>query len=97
MNSGRRLLRARGLDINLDVPPLLLAESGDAEDTPGEVADEDGRPDVGRAEPARRLQDGADAERDNDLRDDRDIERTARVTRALQAAGVAEGDGDEQS
>ena len=42
------------------------------------------------------LDDEADAERHDDLRDDRDVERALRVAGALQSAGVGERDGDEQ-
>ena len=55
---------------------------------------EDGEPDVDRIESARLLNHEADSERDDHLRDDRDVERAARVARALQPAGVSKSDGD---
>ena len=45
---------------------------------------------------AHRLEQRAQPERDDDLRHDRDVERTARVAGALQCAREAERDGDEQ-
>ena len=55
------------------------------------------KPDVDRVEPARSLDDEADAEGNDDLRDDRDIEWTLGVARSLESAGVGERDGDEES
>ncbi len=61
------------------------------------MAGEDGEPDVHWFEGANLLDDEADAERDRDLRDDRDVERALCVASSLQAAGVGEGDGDEEA
>src|SRR5512132_584788 len=90
-------LRPRGLDVDGDLPPLALAEPGDGEGRARQVSEHDRRPDVGRVEAAGRLENGADSDRHDDLRDDRDVERAARVTGALEATGVGEGDGDEES
>ena len=46
---------------------------------------------------ARLLDHEADAQRHDDLRDDRDVERALGVARALQPAGVGQRDGDEKT
>src|SRR5688572_4692785 len=76
-------LRSRR-DIHRDAPPLLLTEPREAEDRAGGVADDDGGPDVLGFEAGRRLEEGAQAERNDHLRDDRDVQRAARVARSLQ-------------
>ena len=49
---------------------------------------EDGEPDVDRLEGSHILNNKADAERNNHLRDDRYIERALGIAAALKAAGV---------
>ena len=75
-------------DIDGDGAPFALEESGDTQDAACDVAGEDGEPDVERFERAETLNGKADAERDRDLRDDRNIERAFCVAGALQPAGV---------
>src|SRR4051812_8644701 len=68
-------LRRRGsvMHCYVDLPPLSLIEPPDAQGAAGEVADEDREPDVDRLERRRLLDEEADAERDDDLRGDRDV------------------------
>ena len=79
------------------VPPLPLVEPHHAQRAARRVPDEDRDPDVDRIQRAGLLDHEADAERHDDLRDDRDVERALGVARALQPAGVGERDGDEQT
>src|SRR5690349_12470942 len=71
-------------DVDDDVAPTPLPESQHAERGAGEVAEEDGQPDVARMEAAHRLQHRAHADRHDDLRNDGDEQRTARVAGALE-------------
>src|SRR5690606_35365262 len=88
--------RPRRLDVHHDLPPLALPEPRDAEARTREVAEHDGEPDVGGLQAAGLLEQEAQAERHDDLRDDRDVERAARVAAALEPARVRERDGDEE-
>ena len=56
-----------------------------------------GEPDVYRFEMAKLPDCKADTKRNDDLRDDRDIERTLGVASALQTAGVGQGDGNKEA
>src|SRR2546425_3991919 len=60
------------------------------------VTQQDRHPDVGGPQAARRLEQGADPEWHDDLGHDRDVQRRARVARALEPPRVGEGDGDEK-
>src|SRR6185503_19760317 len=90
-------LRARGFDIDGDVAPSSLTESHDTEQRPRAVAEYDRQPDVARGERPQRLDEGAQADRNADLRDDGNEERTAGIARALQASRIAERDRDEET
>src|SRR5207253_5846831 len=90
-------LHPRRLDVDRDVAPLALPESGDGQRGSRQMPENDGRPDVRRLEAAHRLKHGAQADRHHDLGDDRDIQRAPRVAGTLQAAGVAQGHGDEET
>src|SRR6266566_3766097 len=87
---------SRGLHHYLDPAPLSLTEPHDAQPAARDVAQEDGGPDVGGAQAARRLEQGAETERHHDLRHDRDVQRRAGVARALESPGVRESHGDEE-
>src|SRR5690606_20014614 len=88
--------RPRRLDVHHDLPPLALPEPRHAQRAAREVAEDDGEPDVAGLEAARLLEGEAQAERHDDLRDDRDVERAACVARALEPARVGERDRDEE-
>src|SRR4030095_13825733 len=90
-------LWARGLDVDRDRSPLALLEPHDAQRRARRMADDDRRPDVGPVEAVHRLEQRAESERDDHLRDDRDEKWAARVAGALETAGVAERDGDEET
>src|SRR3712207_3406812 len=89
--------RGGGADVHMDGAPLPLVEAGHAEGAAGGVADQDGEPDVERVEGGGLLDGEADAERDDHLGDDGDVERAAGVAGPLEAARVGEGDGDEEA
>src|SRR5262245_24325735 len=90
-------LRPRAFDFHCYVPPFPLSEPHDAEGGAGEMAEDDGEPDVAGGERPDHLDQGAHADGDRDLRGQGDIERAACVAGALQAAGVDERDGDEEA
>src|SRR5207245_814965 len=89
-------LRARRLQRHLDAAPPSLAEPRDAQCAARYVTQQDRHPDVGGPQAARRLEQGADPEWHDDLGHDRDVQRRARVARALEPPRVGEGDCDEQ-
>ena len=94
----RSLLRAGGRgDVHRDRLPLALLESQHAQHAPRRVPGKYRDPDVDWIQSARPLDDEADAERNDDLRDDRDIKRALGVAGALKPAGVREGNGDEET
>src|SRR4051794_8067131 len=62
------------LDIDDDVSPLALHKSADRECGPRHMAGEDGEPDMDRLEGGDIFDNEADRERNDDLRDDRDVE-----------------------
>ena len=68
-----------------------MEEAEDAEAAAGDVAGEDGEPDVYGFERGELLYGEADAKRDRDLGDYRDIERTFCITGSLKAASVGQG------
>src|SRR5829696_7668240 len=82
--------RARAESVDADRAPLALVEPDHAQRGTRRVTDEDRDPDVHRLERGELLDHEADAERDDDLRDDGDVERALGVARALQAAGEGE-------
>src|SRR5262245_19105343 len=61
------------------------------------MTEENRDPDVDRVQPACLPDHKADAEGHDDLRNDRDVERTLGVTSPLQSARVCERDGDEKT
>src|SRR3954462_8996945 len=61
------------------------------------MADENGRPDAKRLKVSGAGKAETDPERQENLRDERDVERTARITCPLKPAGVGQGHGDEQA
>src|SRR5213076_866299 len=71
-----------------NLAPLALVEAQDAQGAPDEVADEDREPDVDGVQRRRLLDDETDPERDDDLRRDRDVERTLGIASSLESAGV---------
>src|SRR5256886_5841223 len=89
-------LRARRLHLHPDAAPPSLTEPRHAQRAAGDVAQQDGRPNVGGTQALGRLEQGAEAQREDDPGHDRDAERRARVARALQSPRVGERDGDEQ-
>src|SRR5262245_26371721 len=90
-------LARRRVDVHSNTPPFPLIESQHTQRASRDVPDEDRDPNINGVEVARALNDEADAERDDHLRDDRDVEWALRVAGALEAAGVGERDGDEQA
>ena len=86
--------RLGALYIDVDPAPFSLAESDHAQDTTRHVADEDRAPDFDRFKCSRLLKNKADAERDYDLRDDRNIKRALRITRTLKSTCVCQCDRD---
>src|SRR5262245_48833284 len=89
--------RARGhrprLQLHLDRAPVTLRESQYAEGASCGMAEQDCEPDMDRMERAPFLDDEAEAERDENLRNDRYIERALRVSGSLKTAGVTESGG----
>ena len=84
------------LHSTLMVLPATLLEAPDRQGAAGRVAEHDRGPDAGRRQVPRRLQGEAQAQRDGDLRHERDVERAARVAGALQPAGVRQRHRDEE-
>ena len=87
--------RSRWLDIDRNASPFALLEPHETERRTRGVADDDCRPDVTRVESVHRLEHCAQTQRNDHLRDDRDIQRASRVAGPLQPARVAERNGDE--
>ncbi len=81
-------------DVDCNRAPFALIETKHAERAAGSVTDEDRDPDVERIKFAGLLNHETDTEWHNDLRNDRDVERTPRVACPLQSTGVRERDGD---
>ena len=84
-------------DVDRNRSPLALLEPEDAQRRASRVADDDRSPDVRGVEAVHRLEQRAQPERDDHLRDDRNEERTARITSTLQTTRVAQRDRDEQT
>src|SRR3954469_5356787 len=80
-----------------DVPPFALVESQDAQCAARRMPGENREPDVDRIESAHSPDDETRAERNYNLRDDRDVEGTLRVACALKSTSVCECNRDEQS
>ena len=59
------------------------------------MADQNRDPDVDRMQRSSLLDHVADAQRQRDLRDDRDVERALRIAGSLESAGVSQRDSDE--
>ena len=76
---------------------MTLRESQDAERASSEMAEQDREPDMNRMKRAPFLDDEAETERDENLRNDRDIERALRVSGSLKSAGVCQSHGNEQA
>src|SRR2546426_541275 len=94
--SNIRRLRPRRLYLNPDAAPLSLAEPQDAQRAARHMAEQDRRPNVGWMQLPRRLDQRAQAEWDDDLGHDRDVERRPGVAGALESPRVRECDRDEQ-
>src|SRR5262249_31510194 len=80
---------------HLDRAPTSLAKTSHRQRASREVPKDDRHPDPGRLQLSGGLRVETQAERNRDLCDERDVERTARIARALQAAGVGQRHGDE--
>src|SRR5439155_19556647 len=85
-----------GRHLHADAAPLPLTEPHNAQRTARHMAQQDGRPDIGGAQAARRLEERAQAERHDGLGDDRDEERRAGVARTLESPGEGNRAVDEQ-
>src|ERR687897_1611478 len=79
-------------DVDGDLAPMTLAETGHAQHAPCDVPQEDRAPNVHRFESARLLDHPAEPQRKHDLRRERDVEGTARVPCALKPARVGQRD-----
>ena len=87
----------RGLSLfDHDAPPLGLVESRHRQDAARGMSEQNRRPDARRLEAPHRLERRAQADRHGHLRYQRDVERAARVTGALQPARVRQCHGDEE-
>src|SRR5690606_6324730 len=89
--------RPAWVDVDDNTLPAPLTEAHPREQAPRDVPRDDGAPDVGRLEHAHPLEQDAQAQRDHQLRDERDVEGAAGVARPLQGAGIRQGHGDEQA
>src|SRR5262249_34153236 len=97
IRSNRTRSRSRWFDVDGDVPPFSLPEAQYAQYRAREMTEDDGEPDVAGLQAAQRLEKGAQADGDGDLRHDGDVKRATRVARSLQATGVTERHRDEES
>src|SRR5713226_2013948 len=84
-------------DPHLDCAPLPLPEAEHTEDAPRDMTRQNRQPDIDRVELPQALYHEADAQRHEDLRNHRDVERALRVPGPLQSPRVCQGDSDEQS
>src|SRR5436190_5782386 len=75
-------------EINLDRAPVTLTEAQDAQDASRQMAREYREPDVDRLQRRHLPYHEADAERNDDLGGDRDVERRLGVSRPLQPARI---------
>src|SRR5688572_19633954 len=85
------------LDVDRNGAPPPLAETDHRQAAPGGVPGQNGEPDVHRVESPRLLDDEADAEGDDDLGNDGDVEWALGVAGALQSAGVCQRDCDQDA
>ena len=67
---GTHELRLWRLDIHRDADPLPLPKARHAQSTPSHVADEDRHPDIARLQSRRRFKHQAEAEGNDDLREE---------------------------
>ena len=74
---------------------MTLRESQYTERASSEMAEQDREPDMDRMERAPFLDDEAETERDENLRNDRYVEWALRVSGSLKTARITEGNGNE--
>src|SRR5262249_20291826 len=86
-----------GFKGNRDAAPPSLLEANYAQGAAGNMARQNCDPDVDWIQLAGQLNHAADSERDDDLGNDGNVERTPGVARPLKSAGVRERDRDEKT
>src|SRR5215213_8769746 len=85
------------IDVYRNGAPLSLVESRHARHATGGVTHQNRDPDVDWFQGARAPDEEADAQGNQNLRDDRDVEWALGISRSLKSAGVSQSRGDQQA